>query len=276
MSANCFPFAVRLIGFNPQETEIFDATFALDQGKGYGYFRLAEDNLQDPDLYIANGEELKALVALSDLRPSDVRPVLLVGTPSIPLPYASVERPIRWHRLFFALDSLIEKRADALSRLEASDVISVPERRRRDRVDIDLTDPADYYKMRAELAHGGAVLVIDKTPAFRDYVAELLARHRVEVLWASGESEAEGACVRQRVAVVLINTSMAEVDAYRLCQTVKTARPHDRTSVIFLVAKSSAYDAELARQAGSDGFLTKPVAGHHLLSALKKFMHLPR
>ena len=92
MSANSFPFAARLIGFNQQETEIFDATFALDQGKGYGYFRLAEDHLQDPDLYIANAEKLNALVALSDLRPSDVRPVLLVGTPTIPLPYTCVER----------------------------------------------------------------------------------------------------------------------------------------------------------------------------------------
>jgi CheY-like chemotaxis protein len=57
---------------------------------------------------------------------------------------------------------------------------------------------------------------------------------------------------------------------------VKAIRPADRTSVIFLVSKSSGYDAEQARQAGSDGYLTKPVAAHHFISALKKFMHLPR
>lgn len=276
MSANSFPFAVRLIGFNQQETDIFDATFALDQGKGYGYFRLAEDNLQDPDLYIANAEELKALIALSDLRPNNIRPVLLVGTPSIPLPYTSVERPIRWQRLFESLDGLIEKRADTLAGLEASDIVLVPERRRRNRVDIDLTDPADYAGLRTELPQGGAVLLIDKTPAFRDFVAEFMARYQIEVLWARGESEAEGACVRQRVSVVLINTSVPDVDPFRLCQTVKTARPKDKTSVIFLVSKSADYDAELARKAGVDGFLTKPVASHHLISALKKFMHLPR
>jgi CheY-like chemotaxis protein len=276
MSANSFPFAVRLIGFNQQETDIFDATFALDQGKGYGYFRLAADNLQDPDLYIANAEELKALIALSDLRPNNIRPVLLVGTPSIPLPYTSVERPIRWQRLFESLDGLIEKRADTLAGLEASDIVLVPERRRRNRVDIDLTDPADYAGLRTELPQGGAVLLIDKTPAFRDFVAEFMARYQIEVLWARGESEAEGACVRQRVSVVLINTSVPDVDPFRLCQTVKTARPKDKTSVIFLVSKSADYDAELARKAGVDGFLTKPVASHHLISALKKFMHLPR
>lgn len=273
---NSFPFAVRLIGFSPQETEIFDATFALGQGKGYGYFRLDDDNLQDPDMYIANASELKALLTLSDLRPSDVRPALLVGEPAIDVPYARIERPIRWHRMFDALDQLVEKRADALSKLEASDVVSVPERRRRDRVDIDLTDPEEYRKMRAQLIHGGAVLVVDKTPAFRDFVAELLARNKVEVLWASGEAEAEGACARQRVAVVMINTSMTEIDPYRLCNAVKSVRPNDRTSVIFLTPRLNGYDPVRARQAGFDGFLTKPVAGHHLVSALKKFMHLSR
>lgn len=274
--SNNFPFAVRLIGFNPQETEIFDATFALEQGKGYGYFRLDDDNLQDPDMYIANASELKALLTLADLRPSDVRPALLVGEPPIAQPYMRVERPIRWNRMFEALDQLIERRADALSRLEASDIVAVPERRRRDRVDIDLTDPADYQKMRTELIQGGAVLVIDKTPAFRDFVAELLTRSKVEVLWASGEAEAEGACARQRVAVVMINTSMTEIDPYRLCHSVKSVRPRDRTSVIFLTQRTGGYDSVRAKQAGFDGFLVKPVAGHHLVSALKKFMHLPR
>ena len=274
MSTAGFPFAVRLIGFKPQEIELFDATFALGQGKGSGYFRLAEDNLQDPDLYIANGEDLKALVTLHDLRPSDVRPVLLVGTPMIELPYLAVERPIRWQKLFEALDGLIEKRADTLARLEASDIVSVPERRRRSRVDIDLTDPSEYQSRRAVLPHGGAVLVIDKTPAFRDHVAEILQRHQVEVLWASGEVEAEGACVRQRVSVVLINTSVSDLDAYRLTATVKAARPSDRTSVVFLVSKSNEYDTDKARKAGVSGFLTKPIASHNLITALKRFMFM--
>jgi CheY-like chemotaxis protein len=275
MSENSFPFAVRVIGFKPQEIEIFDASFAVGHGKGFGYFRLDEDNLQDPDLYIADAEDLRALVTLSDLRPSDVRPVLLVGSPVIPLPYPRVERPIRWQRMFEALDELIEKRADTLARLEASDVVSVPERRRRSRVDIDLSDPSDYHSMRTELPHGGAVLVVDRTPAFRDHIAELLLRHQIEVLWASGEIEAEGACARQRVAVALINTSLEEIDPYRLCHAIKTARPHDRTAVILLTHRGG-YEPERARQAGADGYLTKPVGGHHLISAFKKFMHMPR
>jgi hypothetical protein len=109
---------------------------------------LDEDNLQDPDLFLANAGEWKALVALSCLAPTAVRPALMVGTPEIELPHPRIPRPIDWPQLFKAMDALIEKRADTLSRLEASDVVMVPERRRRDRVDVDLTDPVEYLRMR--------------------------------------------------------------------------------------------------------------------------------
>lgn len=276
MSSLRFPFAVRLIGFSPQEVEIFDATFALEQEKRYGYFRLSDENLQDPDLYIANADELKALVALADLRPSDVRPVLLVGSPDISLPYASVQRPIRWNQLFEALDSLIEKRADALSRLEASDVVAVPERRRRERLDIDLTDPSEYQRMRAPVARDGGILIIDKTPAFRDHVAELLNRQRIAVSWAGSDQAAIESFEQQSTTVVIINTSTPAVDPYRLCQALKRRNEGGKTIVIFLVAKPSDYEVELARHVCADGFLTKPVATHHLMAVLKKFLPLAR
>ena len=66
MSNPTSPFAVRLIGFSEEETDTFATTFVQEQGKGYGYFHLAEDNLQDPDLYVVNASELKALAMLTD------------------------------------------------------------------------------------------------------------------------------------------------------------------------------------------------------------------
>jgi CheY-like chemotaxis protein len=42
--------------------------------------------------------------------------------------------------------------------------------------------------------------------------------------------------------------------------------------VIFLIGKPFVYDPLQARDAGADGYLTKPLASNHLLSALKKFL----
>jgi len=276
MTSPTFPFAVRLIGFPPEEEALFDENFAVRQGRGYGYFRLVEDNLQDPDLYIANGRQLKALVTLADLRPSGVRPAMLVGAPDVMLPYPVVDHPVRWEQLFGTLDELVEKRADALSRLEASDIVTVPERRRRDRIDLDLTDPAEYEKMRAKVPEKGAVLVVDKAPALRDYLSDLLTRQKVRVLWVSDETDAVEVCKREPVAVVMINTSTPGVDPYRLCWAIKEKDSPVRVAVVFLVSKPFVYDLQQARYVGADGFLNKPLASHHLVAALKKFLPFAR
>lgn len=265
-----FPFAVRLIGFSTEETALIDTHFAERRSKGYSYFPLPEDNLQDPDLFLANATEWKALVALSYLGPSAVRPVLLVGTPEIELPHARVSSPINWPQLMSALDELIEKRADTLSRLEASDVVTVPERRRRERLDVDLTDPGEYLRMRQPPVIGG-VMIIDKNSALSDYIAGLLARRKVPVNWADDENAALEFCGKSKISLVMINTSTPMVDPYRLCEAIKT-RIAERATVIFLVGKSFSYNQARARQAGCDGFLNKPVTGNCLISILKKFL----
>ncbi|HJV52698.1 MAG TPA: response regulator [Noviherbaspirillum sp.] len=271
-----FPFAVRVIGFSSEEEELFDAAFSVRQGKAYGYFRLAQDNLQDPDMYVANADQLRALATLIDLRPSAVRPALVVGSPEVELPYPRVERPVNWPRLIAALDDLVEQRADALSRLEASDIVTVPERRRRDRLDLDLTDPAEYEKMRAKVPDNGAVLVVDKNSALRDYLSDLLARQNVKVAWAGDEMQAVEICKQRPVAVVMINTSTPGVDPYRLCWAIKEKDSPVRIAVVFLVSEPFVYDLEQARYVGADGFLNKPLASKHLIGVLKKFMPLPR
>jgi CheY-like chemotaxis protein len=272
MQNQSFPFAVRLIGFSNLEADIFESIFAVEQGKGYGYFRLADDNLLDPDLYLVNADELKALVILSDLAPSDVRPALLVGIPDIDLPYTCIERPLRWSKLFAALDMLIEKRADALSRLDASGIVTVPERRRRDRLDLDLTDPSEYIRMRAQSSVNGGILIVDKNPAFRAYLSTMLTRHNMSVALAGDETQAADMCTRQSMAVVMVNATTPGIDPYRLSRTIRESSCTEKFTVIFLVGKPFVYDRELARGAGVDGFLNKPVAGLHLMAVLKKFL----
>ncbi|HVK94960.1 MAG TPA: response regulator [Noviherbaspirillum sp.] len=272
MSNQNFPFAVHLVGFANSELEDFDIAFSKLQGKGYRYFRLEEGNLQDPDLYIANADALKSLITLADLHPSEARPALLVGSPNMELPYPRVERPIEWKRLYEALDDLVERRAEALSRLEASGIVTVPERRRRDRLDLDLTDPADYEKMRTKIPDNGAVLVVDKISALRDYLSDLLSRQKVPVLWVNDEVQAVEVCKQQPVAVVMINTSTPGVDPYRLCWAIKEKDAPVKTTVIFLVSKPFTYDLPQACYVGAEGFLTKPIASVHLISTLKKFL----
>jgi CheY-like chemotaxis protein len=272
MQVQNFPFAVRMIGFAEDEAKTIAANFTEEPGKSYGYFHLQDDNLQDPDLYLVNADELKALVTLSDLTPSAVRPALLVGRPHVELPYPCLDRPLRRHQLLDALDELVEKRADALSRLNASGVVSVPERRRRDRLDHDLTEPGEFERMRVRGLSDGGILIVDKNPAFRAFVAELLAKYDLPIAWVSDENKAIHQCSEQNFALVLINTATPGIESYGLCEEIKQVSALESIAVVFLVREPFVYDPERARKTKVDGFMNKPVASHHLISVLKKFI----
>jgi CheY-like chemotaxis protein len=268
------PLAVRLIGFPAWEADILEANFAVESGGQYAYFCLAQGSLQDPDLYLVNADDIKALAILSDSHPSVIRPALIIGTPDIALPYPHVPRPIPCRKLYATLGQLLEQRASALSELEALGVLSIPERRRSHRPDFDLTDPVSYQRMRHQLPRRGGVLVIDKNPFSRDLVAEILARHQVPVDWAGDETAALALCERHQVAMVMINTSIPSVNPYLLCEAIKKSKGMEKITVIFLTGKPFIYDHKLARHLGCDGFLNKPLTAGLLLSTVQKFMLL--
>jgi CheY-like chemotaxis protein len=236
-----------MIGFPEEEAKAIADSFGGDFST-YGYFRLGDDNLQDPDLYLVNADEPKALVTLSDLAPGMARPALLVGVPAVSLPYPHLPRPLRRDTLFNALDSLVEKRADTLARLEASSVITVPERRRRDRVNFDLTDPVEYERMRTRGHAKGGILLVDKNPAFREYVAELLARYELPVDWANTQNKVADDCEENEYSVVLINTSTPGIDPYDLAEEIKLVNRVRNPAVIFLVGQPFVYDLRLHEQ----------------------------
>jgi CheY-like chemotaxis protein len=247
-----FPFAVRLIGFLPHEAMALGVQLAAIRatgGVGCTYFRLDEDNL------------------------SDLRPALMIGSGAAAessSPYPRIAKPVKGEQLLAALDELVARRADALSRLEASDVVTVPERRRRERAEQDARNPADYAHLRRAPVDGG-VLIVDKDAALADYTTELLSRRQVAVHWVKDEVSAVALCRRQKISLVLVNTSVAGLDPYRLCETVKRGIT-ERMTVVFLVGVNFSYDQARARAVGCDGFLNKPLTGGHVVSVMKKFL----
>lgn len=266
-----YPFAVRLIGFGSQESAAIEQMFAVHGDRARTYFSLVEDNLQDPDIFLANADEERAMIALSYLSPSTLRPALLVtASANTEHSYPHVLRSANANTMLSALDRLVELRADALAELEASDIVTVPERRRRDRIFDESMRPEDYVHLRRPPVNGG-LLVIDRNTTFRDYVADLLANRGISIVLAGNEADALLQCRRQKISVVLVNTSLAEIEPYRLCESIKT-QIADRVTVVFLVGGPFSYDQTQARRAGCDGYLEKPVTSKNLMSALKKFL----
>ncbi|HEY8607635.1 MAG TPA: response regulator [Noviherbaspirillum sp.] len=272
MSQQAFPFAVRLLGFSHSEEERIAEHLAQERERGFRYLVLEEDNLQDPDLHVANADDLHALATVNDLCPSEIRPALLVGAPAVDLPHPCVPRPYTWQSVLAVLDRLVVQRADALSRLQASDVVRVAERRRRHRPDLDLGDPAQYEKMRRKVPEDGMVLVVDRNPALYDVLADLLLRYKVPVEWVNSETDAIALREQRPVALLLLNTSTPHVDPYRLCWAMQEQDSPLRMACALLVGPHFVYDREQARFAGVDGFLRKPLSTQHLMALLRRFL----
>lgn len=270
-----FPFALRLIGFSDHEFDTFQAHFEQAKDSQPAFYCLQEDSLQEPDMFLVNGESLKALAQLSGLNSGPARPALLVGRPLIEVPWPYVGKPVVWDKFFQHLGILVGARADALSRLAAAELVAVPDRRRQPRIDFDLSDQSEYLKMRRPVAHGG-VLLVDKSPAFCLQLNELLTRYHLAVDWVNNREDVLNYCRDNPIAVVMINTSVEEIDPYTLCAEVKQLAAGKRVAVILLTGKNFDYDSERARSAGSDGLLDKPLTVNQVVLALKKFVPMGR
>ena len=290
MRSQKYRFAVRLIGFAAAEAADVSAALAQAPPAGPAYFCLLEDSLQEPDLYVANGDDLLAMATLAGANPSDVAPALLIGNaaaPAFPFAFPYVLRPfdarngLQVQQLHLQLAGLVGKRAQALALLTARGLAPVIERRRRPRPGIDLDTGESLQpqqpqqQQRRQQSPAGAILIVDKGGAFRDHVAKVLGARRLPVEWTDSAGAAVRLCDETAVSVLMINTSTPQVDPYRLCADVKCLPAAQRTAVLLLIGPNFRYDAPRGREAGVRGVLDKPVADRHLYSAIKKLMSLP-
>ncbi|MES2016551.1 MAG: response regulator [Pseudomonadota bacterium] len=267
-----YPFAVRLTGFGPEERPRIANALAKAPVDGPGYFCLLEDSLQDPDLTITNGDDLKALAWLMATPPTALEPAIVVGNAILDFPYPRLTRPLDLPRLFDMLDELLQRRNEAQAQLTARGLPFITERRRNPRLDLDVTDPAEYAKRRKP-APKGALLIVDKGGALRDHMATL-AGDRLAIEWTDSAATAVRLCEETPVSLVMVNTSTPGIDPYGLTASIKAVRGGQKIAVVLLVGPNFHYHSVRAKAAGVRGILDKPVADRHLVATLKKLLSI--
>lgn len=278
------PFGVRLLGFSPVESA--QITGALAQAPGYrppdgppdgpAYFCLLEASLQEPDFFIGNGDKLKAIAVMLASSAGPSQPALVIGEAAADLAVPQLPRPIDPQRLCELMAQLVETRADAVASLSARGTPVPAERRRTLRLDLDVSDPADYAARR-QGPPDGAILILDGRGALRDHIARLLGASGVNpraVEWTDSALAVYRLCEETPVALVLINTSMPDIDPYEICARIKAAPEAARIAVLLLVGPTAPYDPLRGEQAGVRGILDKPVVDRHLLAALKRLLSI--
>lgn len=269
-----YPFAVRLAGFDPDERPRLANALAKAPGDGPGYFCLLDDSLQDPDLVIANGDDLKSLARLLAAPPTALQPALVIGDAVLEFPYPRLSRPVDLGQLYALLDELLHRRIEAQVQLTSRGLPLLTERRRKPRLDLDITDPKVYEKRRRP-PPAGAVLIVDKSSVLRDHIEQLMGPGRMTIEWTDTAAAAIRLCEETAVSLVLVNTSTPVIDPYGLTAAIKAQRGGERVAVVLLCGPGFHYHSARARAAGVRGMLDKPVADQHLVNTLKKLLSLP-
>lgn len=277
MTATCSPFTIRLLGFSPEEFARLETMLTRVPGAGPSYFCLHEDSLQEPDIYIVNGDNPAAMARLDSLPPGALHSALVIGAPG-PTLWPTMARPVERLVLHDLLADLLDQRVQAQAACVARGERLRPERRRRLRIAPDCESPAFYSRLR----HGppdGAVLIVDKECTFHNHVARVMAQRppmqRHPLAWTDSLRAAVRLCDETAVSLVMINTAAPGIEPYELCSSIKSQEGAGRTPVLFLVEQSFRYDAARAHRAGVRGLLDKPVAGRHLLMTFHKLLDLP-
>lgn len=124
----------------------------------------------------------------------------------------------------------------------------------------------------AERLDGTSVLVVDDDPGARAVAATFLKRSGATVRVASSVFEALQSIEKDQPDIVLTDIGMPEQDGFELIRQLQAYQQETgrvvRTAA--LSAYASAEDASRAHAAGFEVYLTKPINGNELVTAMKR------
>lgn len=305
-------FTVEIIGFSPADRTVFASTFALSKRRTYQYVEYIDTPGQAPrkrpDLFLADTDDLRSMVVLTAKSPDAMHPAILIGSESHGLQWELVERPVRWTRLFEALDKSVERAEAARAGVPEEKRWGWPffDRRKRNRLDLELgsepitAQPGEYERTNAlnpmkpaptvamldpeklQIGSGpgsvplvrdpqaDTVLVVDDNVAARRFLATQLARFGVNIDFAATGEQALGLIARKRYVCVLLDTTLPGIDGYQTCRMIK-AEASLAPSIVMFSDTGNPLDRIRARIAGCDAFLDKQVELGTLVVTLARY-----
>jgi hypothetical protein len=142
---------VEILGFPVSQVDLFASTLASAADSGFIY-RVMAAGPEIADAFVANADNVQAMVALQLRSPDKARPAVLVGEDAWDTAWPLVDPRWMWSQLFKVLHQSVlhafDLRRAAHGRLARTDRWPHAERRRRGRLDLDLTEPDVYAAMR--------------------------------------------------------------------------------------------------------------------------------
>lgn len=118
----------------------------------------------------------------------------------------------------------------------------------------------------------GPVLVVDDNRINLELAEAILENAGYEVRTAADADEALAAIAMERPGVILMDLQLPGVDGLTLTRRLKADPATRDIPIVALTAYAMKGDAEKAREAGCDGYLSKPIEGRTLPKVVEGFL----
>jgi DNA-binding response OmpR family regulator len=114
------------------------------------------------------------------------------------------------------------------------------------------------------------ILVIDDEPDFVRVVQLRLEAAGYDVSVAFDGMQGVSAAHKEKPDLIILDIMMPAMHGHRVCEALKKSSKTWTIPIIYLTAKGSKEDEELAYKLGAEHFLTKPYDPQILLETIKK------
>ena len=119
---------------------------------------------------------------------------------------------------------------------------------------------------------GEIILIVEDSPESLKFTAALLRREGYRVSIASTGEQALSTLRFLQPGLVLVDFMLPGLSGLELAARIKQEQRLERTVVVALTAACTPADEQRARQAGCDGYLTKPIEASALLKRVRDFL----
>ena len=120
------------------------------------------------------------------------------------------------------------------------------------------------------LLKGKRILLGEDDPFSREMMLFLLKKTNAEILTAKDGRETLEVFQQNNVDLVLLDMQMPEMDGYQVLREIRLKKPD--TLVIVQTAYAMQEDIRNFKEAGFDGYLTKPISDDELFGLLNKYL----
>ena len=116
------------------------------------------------------------------------------------------------------------------------------------------------------------ILIVEDEPSILKLSSILLALKGYEVKGVGDGQAALDSVSTMKPDLVLLDIMIPKIDGLEVCRQIKANEATSHIAVVMLTAKKSNEDLVKGKQAGADGYITKPFKSAMVIETIQRFL----